>query len=130
MGNVIGAEGNQPLELPFNPDKDGALGQLDADHSRARRTRSLTERGRRYQADIMLEKRKRAMSRMQRKIVDDLLYSAGNQVVVREELDQYSDLFKLVTNHHEEYCELLDAKNQQHEEGQFDDQDMSKYTVG
>ena len=70
------------------------------------------------------------MSRMQRKIVDDLLYSAGNQVVVREELDQYSDLFKLVTNHHEEYCELLDAKNQQHEEGQFDDQDMSKYTVG
>ena len=67
------------------------------------------------------------MSRMQRKIIDDLLYSAGNQVVVREELDQYSDLFKLVTNHHEQYCELLAAENQQHEEGQFDDQDMSNF---
>ena len=67
------------------------------------------------------------MSRMQRKIIDDLLYSAGNQVVVREELDQYSDLFKLVTTHHEEYCELLDAENQQHEEGRFDDQDMSNF---
>ena len=66
----------------------------------------------------MIEKRKRAISRMQRKAkaIDDLLYSAGNRVAVREELDQYSDLCKLVTNHHEEYCKLLDAENKQHEE--------------
>ena len=93
LENVIGAEGNQPLELQFNADKeDSALGQLDANRSRTRRARSLTEKGRRYRADILLEKRKRAMSRMFRKAkaIDDLLYSAGNQVAIREEHDQYS----------------------------------------
>ena len=56
------------------------------------------------------------MSRKQRmaKAIDDLLYSGGNQVAVSEELDQHIDLFKLVTNRHEEYGELLDAENQQH----------------
>ena len=119
LDNAIGAEGNQPVELQFNADiEDGALGQMDANHSRIRRTRSLTEKERRYQADTLLEIRKRAISRMQRKAkaIDDLLYSAGNQVAVREELDQYSDLFKLFNNHHEEYFKLLDAENQQHEE--------------
>ena len=131
LENIIGAEGNQPVELQFNADiEDGALGKLDANHSRIRRTRSLTEKGRRYQADTLLEKRKRAISRMQRKAkaIDDLLYSAGNQVAVREELDQYSDLFKLVTNHHEEYCKLLDAENQQHEELWFDDLDQDVFS--
>ena len=115
------------MELQFNADKeDGALGQLHANHSRTRRTRSLTQKGRKYQADILLEKRKRTMSRMQRdaKGIDDLIYSAGNQVAVREELDQYSDLFKLITNYHEEYCKLLDAEDQQHEEDWFDDLDQ------
>ena len=130
LENVIGAEGNQSWELQSNADKeDGALGPLKANHSRTRRTRSLTEKGRRYYADILLEKRKRTISRMQRKAnaIDDLLYSAGNQVAVREELDQYSDLFKLVTNHHEEYCEFLDAENQQQEEGWFDDLDQDMF---
>lgn len=63
------------------------------------------------------------------KVIDDLLYSGGNQVAVREELDQYSDLFKLVTSHYEEYYELLDAENQQHEGDWFDglDQDMFNF---
>ena len=115
LENVIVTEGNQSVELQFNADtEDGALGQLDANHSRIKRARSLTEKGRIYKADILLEKRERVMSRVQRKAkaIDDLLYSAGNQVAIREELDQYSDLFKLVPNHHEEYCELLDAENQ------------------
>ena len=47
LENVIGTEGNEPLELQFNADKeDGALGQLDANHSSTRRARSLTEKGR------------------------------------------------------------------------------------
>ena len=77
LENAIGAEGNQPVELQFNADiEDGALGKMDANHSRIRRTRSLTEKGRRYQADTLLEKRKRAISRMHRKAkaIDDLLY--------------------------------------------------------
>ena len=127
LENIIGAEGNQPVELQFNAEiEDGALGQMVANHSRIRKTRSLTEKGRMYQTDTLLEKRKRAISRMQRKAkaIDDLLYPAGNQVAVREEVDQYSDLFKLVTNHHEEYCKFLDAENQQHEGLWFDDLDQ------
>ena len=130
LENIIGAEGNQAVELQFNADiEDSALGQMDANHSRIRRARSLTEKGRRYQANTLLEKRKRAISRMQKKAktIDDLIYSAGNQFAVREELDQYSDLFKLVTNHHEEYCKLLDAENQQHEELWFDDLDQDVF---
>ena len=71
------------------------------------------------------------MSRMQRKAKAnaDLIYSADNQVAVREELDQYSDLFKLITNYHEEYCKLLDAEDRQHEQGWFDnlDQDVDVF---
>ena len=69
------------------------------------------------------------MSRKQRmaKAIDDLLYSGGNQVAVREELDQHIDLFKLVTNRHEEYGELLDAENQQHKESWFDDLDQDVF---
>ena len=68
LKNVIGAEGNQPVELKFNADiGDGALGQMDANHSRLRRTRSLTEKGRRYQANTLFENRERVISRMQRK---------------------------------------------------------------
>ena len=55
MENVIGAEGNQSVKLQCNADtEDDALGQLDANHSRIRRTRSLTEKERKYQADILL----------------------------------------------------------------------------
>ena len=83
LENVIAAEDNQPMELQSNADKeDGALGLLDANHSRTRRTRSLPEKGRTYEAGMLLENRKMAISRMQRKAkaIDDLLYSAGNQV--------------------------------------------------
>ena len=69
------------LELQFNAGKEHVpSGELDADDSRTRRTRLPTEKGRRYQAVILLEKRKRSMSRMQgkTKVIDDLLYSGGN----------------------------------------------------
>ena len=62
------------MELQLNVDiEDGALGQLNANHSSIRRTRSLTEKGRRYQLDTLLEKRKRAISRMQRKAIKPLM---------------------------------------------------------
>ena len=38
LENVIVTEGNQSVELQFNADtEDGALGQLDANHSRIKR---------------------------------------------------------------------------------------------
>ena len=39
LENAIGVEGNQPMGLQFYAEKeDGALGQLDADNSRTKRT--------------------------------------------------------------------------------------------
>ena len=43
------------MELQFNGDIED--GELDANHSRIKRTRSLRENERRYQADTLLEKR-------------------------------------------------------------------------
>ena len=126
LENVIGEESNQLMELQSVAANDEtALDELDEGHSRSRRTRTITRKGRRYQADLLSEKMRRAVSRMQRKssAINDLLYSASNQVAVREELHQYSDLFKLVTASHEEYCGLLDVGNQQPEGNWFDDLD-------
>ena len=65
LGNVIGEESNQLMELQSAAAKDeAALEELDEGHSRSRRIRTLTKKGHRYQADLLLEKRKRAMSRM------------------------------------------------------------------
>ena len=74
----------------------------------------MTEKGRKYQAEFVLEKRTKAMTRLQRKAgaIDDLLYSATNHVAVKEELGQYSDIFKLLSTYHEQYCELDDADYQ------------------
>ena len=52
--------------------------------------------------------------------IDDLLYSATNHVAVKEELGQYSDIFKLLSTY-EEYCELVDADDQKHQVNWFDD---------
>ena len=59
---------------------------------------------------MVLEKRTKAMARFQRKAraIDDLLYSTTNHVAVKEELGQYSDIFKLLSTY-EEYCKLVDA---------------------
>ena len=62
------------------------------------------------------------MTRLKRKAraIDDHLYSSSNQVTVKEELEQYSDLFKLLSTHHEEHCELLGLEDQSNEVVWFD----------
>ena len=79
--------------------------------SRPIRARQLTEKGRKYQAELVLEKRTKAMTRLQRKarVIDYLLYSATNHAAVKDEPGEYSDIFKLLSTHHEEYCKLVDA---------------------
>ena len=71
------------------------------------------------------------MSRMQRKAnaIDDLLYSVGNHVTVREEQDQYPTLPQIVHHASLKYCNLLDAENQHHEGNWFDglDQDVFNF---
>ena len=66
-------------------------------------------------------RQKREKIKIKAKAIEDLLYSSGNEVVVRNELDQYCHLFKLISTHHEEYCKLLDAKNQRDKGNCFDE---------
>ena len=90
--------------------------------SRTRRTRQLTENKNQYQINLLLDKRTKMVARLQRKAraTDDLLYSPSNHVAVKEELQQYSDLFTLLSTHHEEYCELLGLEEQRNEVAWFD----------
>ena len=59
--------------------------------------------------------------------IDDLLYSATNHVAVKEELGQYSDIFKLLSTYHEGYCELVDADDPKYQLNWFDDLDQDVF---
>ena len=88
----------------------------------------MREKGRNYQVKLLLEKRTKVMARLQRKArtTEDLLYSATNHVAVKEELEQYSDIFKMLSTY-EEYCELVDADDQKHQVNWFDDLDQDVF---
>ena len=85
------------------------------------------EKGRKCQADLLLEKKKRNMnmSRMQRKGKLRPMMIFYTQLAIRLllEKNRISILlcFKLVTMHHEEYYKLLDAENQWLKGNWFDD---------
>ena len=40
---------------------------------------------------------------------------------MKEKLEQHSDIFKLLSTYHEEYCELVDVDDQKHQVNWFDD---------
>ena len=44
--------------------------------------------------------------------MDDFLYSLSNQVALKEELQQYFDIFMLLPTHYEKRSELLSVSNQ------------------
>ena len=69
------------------------------------------------------------MTRLQRKAraIDDLFFSASNHVSVKEDLGQYSDIFKLFSTYHEQYFELIDADDQKHHANWFDDLDQGVF---
>ena len=46
---------------------------------------------------------------------------------MKEELGQCSDIFKLLSAYHQEYCELVDADNQKHQVNWFDDLDQDVF---
>ena len=48
-------------------------------------------------------------------------YRGSNHVAVKEELQQHSDLFKLLSTHYEEYCVLLGLEDQRNEIAWFHD---------
>ena len=93
-------EGIKSMEFHIKADDEDAAGsnQMGIAVSRPSRARQLTEKGRKYQTELVLEKRTKAMTKLQRKAraIHDLLYSATNHIAVKEELGQYSDIFKLL----------------------------------
>ena len=86
------------MEFHIKADDEDAAGSNQAviAVSRPNRAKQLREKGRKYQAELALEKRTEAMRRLHRKarVIDDLLYAATNHVTVKEELGQYSDISK------------------------------------
>ena len=89
-------EGIKPMEYHIKAADEDAAGsnQVGIAISRPSRARQLTEKGREYQAELVLEKRTKEMTRLKRKTraIDNFLYSASNHVTVKEELGQYSDI--------------------------------------
>ena len=128
----IGAEGIKPTELHAcapGEDANNETKEAGISVSRTRKTRQLTEKGKQYQINLLLDKRTKMVARLQRKAraIDDLLYPSSNHVAVKEELQQYSDLFKLLSTHHEDYCELLGLEDQRNEVAWFDDLDQDVF---
>ena len=75
-----------------------------------KRQRKMTEKGREYRKEILDKKRTNLVSRIIRKSseIDVLLYSHQNDVTVKEELAQLSDIFKLIEDINQEMIELDD----------------------
>ena len=128
----IGAEGIKLMELhacALGEDANNETKEVRISVSRTRKTRQLTETGKQCQINLLLDKRAKMVAIFQRKAraIDDLLYSSSNHVAVKEELQQYSDLFKLVSTHHEKHCELLGLADQRNEVAWFDDMDQDVF---
>ena len=128
----IGAEGIKLMELhacALGEDANNETKEVRISVSRTRKTRQLTETRKQYQINLLLDKRAKMVAIFQRKAraTDDLLYSSSNHVAVKEELQQYSDLFKLVSTHQEEHCELLGLADQRNEVAWFDDLDQDVF---
>ena len=74
-----------------------------------KRQRKMTDKGREYRKKILDKKRTNLVSRSNRKSIeiDDLLYSHQN-VTVKKELAQLSEIFKLIEDINQEMIELDD----------------------
>ena len=72
--------------------------------------RKMTDKGREYRKEILDKKRTNLVSRIIRKSseIDVLLYSRQNDVTVKEQLAQLSDIFMLIVDIHQEMIELDD----------------------
>ena len=75
-----------------------------------KRERKVTDKGREYRKEILDKKRTNLVSRIIRKSseIDVLLYSHQNDVIVKEQLAQLSDIFKLIEDINQEMIELDD----------------------
>ena len=61
-------------------------------------------------------------------IIDDLLYSKQNLTVVKENLGQADDVFKLLTEVHQQNCKLLSEEEQHADNQWFEDVDEKVFS--
>ena len=62
------------------------------------RRRKLTEKDRAYRTALLKQRREKINGRTMRKciIIEDLLFSNKNRIIVEEELAEFNDLFKML----------------------------------
>ena len=129
MGNQYEADYRRLREFA-----DTTINQIDSsishtdgyDGATKKRDRKLTAKGLEYQLSLLHEKKRRLEARLARKAaaIEDLLYSSKNFIIVKEELAQYDDIFKLIIKNHEEHCKILKPEEQSNEEKHFEDVDQ------
>ena len=71
-----------------------------------KRVRKYTEKGLQYQKSVLMNRRSQLHKRLMRKssIIDDLPYSMQHLAVVKENLQQFDDAFKFLTEVHQQHC--------------------------
>ena len=129
MGNQYEADYRRLREFA-----DTTINQIDSsishtdgyDGATKKRDRKLTAKGSEYQLSLLHEKKRRLEARLARKAaaIEDLLYSSKNFIIVKEELAQHDDIFKLIIKNHEEHCKILKPEEQSNEEKHFEDVDQ------
>ena len=92
---------------------------------RATRSRNFTEKGLAYKKETLRERRRKINGRLIRKYstIEDLLFFSKNIIAVEEEMKQFSDLFKMLLDAHQEFNQLLGDDERGRDEDWFDDVD-------
>ena len=91
----------------------------------SKRVRKYTKKGLQYQRSVLMDRRSQLHKRLMKKstIIDDLLYSKQNLTVVKENLGQFDDVFKLLTEVDQQHCKLLSEEEQHADNQWFEDVD-------
>ena len=91
----------------------------------SKRAKKCTEKGLQYRRSVLMDRKSQLHKRLMRKssIIDDQLYSKQNLTVVKENLGQFDDVFKLLTEVHQQHCKLLSEEEQHTNNQWFEDVD-------
>ena len=84
-----------------------------------KRARKYTEKGLQYQRSVLMDRRSQLHKRLMKKssIIDGQLYSKQSFTVVKVNLGQFDDVFKLLTELHQQHCQLL-SEEEEHADNQ------------
>ena len=122
------SDGNIGDESKFGPSNEGQFsgmksksvaGSIDSEACQGdvvnRRKKKLTEKVRGFQLDELEIKRSNLHRKMTRKTntVEDMLYSFKNTEAVREQLQQFDDIFRMMLDVQKSYNSLLPSAEQQ-----------------